>query len=179
MKDRTSLERGLVQVYTGNGKGKTTAALGLSLRAIGRGLKVIFFQFMKGQSYGELESVKRLSPDLTIIQLGRDGFVDRKYPEPRDYQLARAGVQLASEAISSGKYDIVVLDEMNCIVDFNLVKIEELISLIDSKSETLELVITGRNAHPDIIERADLVTEMKEVKHCFNAGQDARIGIEF
>lgn len=176
---KTQLDTGLVHVYTGNGKGKTTAALGLGLRAVGRGLRVIFFQFMKGQPYGELETVKRLSPDFSIVQLGRDGFVDRAAPEPRDYDLAKAGLQQAKLAIASGEYDLVILDEANCAVDFGLLSVDDLVATIEGKPERLELVITGRSAKPEILAKADLITEMKEVRHYFTQGQDARMGIEY
>jgi cob(I)alamin adenosyltransferase len=173
------LRQGLVQVYTGNGKGKTTASLGLSLRAAGHGLRVYVLQFMKGSTvYGELASAERLAPQLTIRQLGRDTFVSRSHPDPEDVRMARAGFDLALEIVASGDYDLVVLDEINCAVDFGLLPVQELKELIALKPAHTELVLTGRGAHPEIIELADLVTEMREIKHYYNSGQHARVGIE-
>jgi cob(I)alamin adenosyltransferase len=173
------LRQGLVQVYTGNGKGKTTASLGLSLRAAGHGLRVYVLQFMKGSTvYGELASAERLAPQLTIRQLGRDTFVSRSHPDPEDVRMARAGFDLALEIVTSGDYDLVVLDEINCAVDFGLLPLQELKELIALKPAHTELVLTGRGAHPEIIDLADLVTEMREIKHYYNSGQHARVGIE-
>ena len=112
------MERGLIQVYTGNGKGKTTAALGLALRAVGHGLKVLMIQFMKGKDNGELESAKRISPHLTIEQMGRETFISRAHPEPIDIQLAQEGFTLAKKAIENEEYDIVILDEINLAIDY-------------------------------------------------------------
>ncbi len=173
------LEAGLVQVYTGSGKGKTTASLGLSLRAAGHGLKVFVMQFMKGSTvYGELTSARRLAPELTIEQVGRESFVSRANPHPEDLRMAREGFARAQKIVLSGDYDLVVLDEINCAVDFGLVALDELKALVAAKPFHTELVLTGRGAHPDIIELADLVTEMREIKHYFNAGRAARTGIE-
>ena len=172
-------ENGLVQVYTGNGKGKTTASLGLAVRAAGHGLRVFVIQFMKGSTvYGELTSARRLAPELTIEQVGRESFVSRSNPHPEDLRMAREGFARARQLVLSGEYDLVVLDEINCAVDFGMVALEELKELIASKPLHTELVLTGRGAHPDIVELADLVTEMRDVKHYFNAGQAARRGIE-
>jgi cob(I)alamin adenosyltransferase len=173
------LSQGLVQVYTGNGKGKTTASLGLSLRAVGHGLKVYILQFMKGSTvYGELESACRLAPELTIEQVGRDTFVSRSHPASEDMDLARAGFEKAKRIVLSGDYDLVVLDEINCAVDFGLLPLEEVKELIRHKPQQTELVLTGRGVHPEIVELADLVTEMREIKHYYNSGQHARTGIE-
>lgn len=173
------LKGGLVQVYTGNGKGKTTASLGLAFRAAGHGLRVFVIQFMKGSTvYGELASARRLAPELTIEQVGRDSFVSRSNPHPEDLSKAREGFARAREIVLSGEYDLVVLDEINCAVDFNLVSLEELKALIAAKPVHTELLLTGRGAHPDIMALADLVTEMREIKHYFTAGQAARQGIE-
>lgn len=173
------MERGLIQVYTGNGKGKTTAALGLALRAVGHGLKVLMIQFMKGDiNYGEIEASKRLYPDLVIKQTGRDTFVSKTNPDPIDIELARKGFFLAREEILSKKYDVVILDEINVAVDYDLIPLSDLINLIDSKPDSVEIILTGRNAKPEVIERADLVTDMIEVKHYYHRGISARKGIE-
>jgi cob(I)alamin adenosyltransferase len=173
------LTEGLVQVYTGNGKGKTTASLGLAFRAAGHGLRVRILQFMKGSTvYGELESARRLAPEITIEQVGRDTFVSRSHPDPEDARLAREGFEKAKEIVLSGEYDLVILDEINCAVDFGLIPVTEVADLIRFKPAHIELVLTGRGAHPEIVELADLVTEMREVKHYFNSGRHARTGIE-
>jgi cob(I)alamin adenosyltransferase len=172
------LKKGLVQVYTGNGKGKTTASLGLAFRAAGHDFRVYVMQFMKGQTvYGELEAARRLGPNITIEQVGRRAFVSRE-PEPQDLEMAREAFGRARQLVSSGDYDLVVLDELNCAVDYGLVPLDEVKALIRQKAPHTELVMTGRGAHPDIIEMADLVTEMREIKHYYNAGQGARKGIE-
>jgi cob(I)alamin adenosyltransferase len=173
------MEKGLVQVYTGNGKGKTTASLGLALRAAGHGLKTFVIQFMKGNiQYGELESAKKLSPHLTIRQMGRETFVSKTNPDPMDIEWAQKGFALAKEVIASGDYDIVILDEINVAVDYGLIPLSDLLQLIDSKPATVELILTGRNAKPEIIEKADLVTEMVERKHYYKKGVKSREGIE-
>ena len=173
------LVQGLVQVYTGNGKGKTTASLGLALRAVGHGFKVRVLQFMKGSTvYGELETARRLAPLLTIEQVGRDIFVSRANPAAEDIRLAREGFAKAKEILFGGEYDLVILDELNCAVDFGLIPLDEVKTLIKSKPAHTELVLTGRGAHPEIVEMADLVTEMREIKHYYNSGQHARTGIE-
>lgn len=172
------MERGLVQVYTGNGKGKTTAALGLALRAVGHGLKVLIVQFMKGSSSGELEAAQKLSPYLTIKKMGRETFVFRNKIDPLDLKLAQEGFLLAKNAIENKEYDIVILDEINVAIDFGLIPLSDILQLLDSKPETVELILTGRNAKPEILERADLVTEMVEKKHYYSKGIPARKGIE-
>ena len=173
-----TLERGFIQVYTGNGKGKTTAALGLALRAVGRGLRVCVFQFIKGGGpYGEHLIADKLAPLFTIIQTGRPGWVNTK-DITEDRQTAQKALELARGIITSGEYDLVVLDEINGAVGFGLVDVEQVLELIILKPETMELVLTGRNAHEKVIEAADLVTEMREVKHYYKAGVPARIGIE-
>ena len=173
------LERGLVQVYTGNGKGKTTASLGLVFRALGHGLRIHVMQFMKGQTiYGELESAKQFAEQLTIEQVGSPKFIKVGQQTAADCEMAQAAFCRAQRLVASGDYDLVVLDELNCAVDFSLVKIDAVKEMIRTKPVHTELVITGRNVHPDIVELADLVTEMREIKHYFNAGQAARVGIE-
>lgn len=173
------MEKGLIQVYTGNGKGKTTAALGLALRAAGHGLKVMIIQFMKGNiPYGELESSKKLSPHLTIQQVGRETFVSKMNPDPMDIKLAQEGFTLAKKAIFSKKYDIIILDEINVAIDYGLIPLSELLDLLDQKPDGVELILTGRNAKPEVLERSDLVTEMVERKHYYKKGTLARKGIE-
>lgn len=173
------LERGIVQVYTGNGKGKTSAAFGLALRAIGRGLKVYVIQFIKGGfDYGELYVVDKL-PNFRLKAFGRGRFVTEKPPGKEDIKLAQEALQLAKEVVKSGKYDIVILDEINVALNLKLIKIEEVLELIKNKPKHVELVLTGRYAPDEIIEAADLVTEMKEVKHPYNKGFQARKGIEY
>ncbi|NWF94381.1 MAG: cob(I)yrinic acid a,c-diamide adenosyltransferase [Syntrophaceae bacterium] len=173
------MKKGLVQVYTGNGKGKTTAALGLALRAAGHGLKVLMIQFMKGNiQYGELEASKRLSPYLTIVQMGRETFVSKTNPDPADIKLAQEGFAFARTAIFSKEYEIVILDEINMAVDYGLIPLPDLLHLIDTKPDGVELILTGRNARPEIMDKADLVTEMVERKHYYQRGVQARKGIE-
>lgn len=173
------LERGCVQVYTGNSKGKTTAALGLAFRAVGRGLKVVMIQFMKGGGpYGEHIAAERLAPDLTIIPTGREGWVNKDNPAKEDITLAENALTLAKEKLLSGEYDLVILDEVNGAIGFGLIPVEDVLELISLRPATVELVLTGRNADPRIIEVADLVTEMVEIKHYYKAGVPARIGIE-
>ncbi len=173
------MEKGYIQVYTGNGKGKTTAALGLALRAVGRGLRVMMIQFSKGQhDYGELKAAERLAPYLTIVQMGRDTFISKDHPDPVDFQLAQKGFGAAREAIESRTYDIVILDEINVAVDYGLVALSDLLNLLDHKPDEVEIILTGRNAKPEVIERAHLVTEMVEIKHYYTQGVPARKGIE-
>jgi len=173
------LEKGLVQVYTGNGKGKSSAAFGLALRAIGRGLKVYIIQFIKGGfDYGELYIVDKL-PNLTLKAFGRGKFVTQKPAEKVDVEFAEEAMALAEEIVKSGEYDIVILDEINVALNLKLIKIEKALELIKNKPKHVELVLTGRYAPNEIIEAADLVTEMKEVKHPYNKGFQARKGIEY
>ena len=168
-----------MQVYTGNGKGKTTAAFGLALRAIGRGLKVYVIQFIKGGfDYGELYIADKL-PNLKLKAFGRGKFVTEKPAEKEDVKLAEEALALAEKVIKSGEYDIVILDEVNVALDLKLIKTEKVVELVKSKPRHVELVLTGRYAPKEIIEIADLVTEMKEIKHPFNKGQQARKGIEY
>ena len=173
------MEKGLVQIYTGDGKGKTTAALGLAMRAAGRGFSVFMVQFLKGRQYGELESAKKLSDRFKIVQSGLDSFVKKGEPSEEDLRLAREGLELARDAIRSGGYDIVILDEVNVAVELGVLKVEDVLHLIDERPVGVELVLTGRYAPPEFCERADLITEMKNVKHCYDVGVEMREGIEY
>ena len=169
---------GYIHVYTGPGKGKTTAALGLGLRAAGAGFKVHMVQFMKGRRYSELNAIDNL-PNFTFSQHGRDEFVSKEKPEQIDIDLAQQGFAHAREIINSSKYDLVILDEINVAVDYNLIALEDVRKLIEKKPEKLELVLTGRDAHPEITRIADLVTEMLEIKHPYQQGVLARKGVDF
>jgi cob(I)alamin adenosyltransferase len=172
------MRKGLVQVYTGDGKGKTTAALGLSLRAAGHGWKVLVIQFMKGRLYGELNSVKNI-PGFSIEQYGRDEFVDKKNPAPVDVELALKGFARAEEALRSGEYDMVVLDEINVALDFKLIEIEKVLKLISERATNTEVICTGRYATQSLVDIADLVTEMREIRHPYQKNIPMRMGIEF
>jgi len=173
------LEMGLVQVYTGNGKGKTSAAFGLALRATGRGLKVCIIQFIKGGfDYGELYVADKL-PGLKLKAFGRGKFVSEKKPDKEDVDLAEEALKTAEEAVKSREYDVIVLDEVNVALNLKLIRTERVLQLIKEKPGQTELVLTGRKAPKEIIEAADLVTEMVEVKHPYNKGFKARKGIEY
>lgn len=173
------LGKGCVQVYTGNGKGKTTAALGLALRAAGRGLKTYIGQFMKGQHYGELEAVKMAHPFITIEQYGKDTFIHvQDPPQEEDVRMAQEGLARAKQAMCSGEYDIIVFDEIITGHWFHLVSLAGMLEVIRSRPEGVEVVFTGRYAPPELIAAADLVTEMREVKHYSAEGVTARDGIE-
>ena len=173
------MEKGLIQVYTGNGKGKTTAALGLAFRAVGHGLKVLVIQFMKGNiHYGEFVFHKKLSPYLTIKQMGRETFVSKTNPDPVDIKLVQDGFAVAKKAIVGKEYDIIILDEINVAIDYGLIPITDLLHVLDTKPTGVELILTGRDARPEVMDRADLVTEMVERKHYFKSGISARRGIE-
>lgn len=167
---------GLVQVYTGDGKGKTTAALGLALRAAGWGLRSYIAQFMKGQDYGELHSLARLTPLITIEQFGQPSFI--RHASAEDLALAQQGLARALAALVSAEYNIVILDEICIALYFGLVRLEQVLELIDQRPAAVELVLTGRRAPQELIDRADLVTEMREIKHPFQQGVPARRGIE-
>jgi cob(I)alamin adenosyltransferase len=173
------LKKGLVQVYTGDGKGKTTAAFGLALRAIGRGLKVYIIQFIKGGfDYGELYVIDKL-PNVTLRAFGRGRFVVEQPPPKEDVRLAEEALELAEKVIKSGEHDVVILDEVNVALHLKLISLERVLELIKSKPKHVELILTGRYAPKEIIEIADLVTEMREIKHPYKRGYQARMGIEF
>ncbi len=171
--------KGYIQIYTGNGKGKTTAALGLALRAAGHGLKTYFCQFLKGQDYGEISAARKLSSLVTIEQFGRKGFIHvTENPDQEDIQRAQKGLRKCYKMMKSGEYQIIVLDEVNVAVHFNLFSEKEIHEFLDEKPEEVEVILTGRYAPKTFIKRADLVTEMKEVKHYYQKGIQARKGIE-
>jgi cob(I)alamin adenosyltransferase len=181
MKERIQDEKfkGYIQVYSGNGKGKTSAALGLALRAAGHGLETFFGQFLKGQDYGELSSIQKLSGLITIEQFGRRGFIHvTKNPDKEDIERAQKGLRKCSRMMKSGKYHVIVLDEINVAVHFNLLTEKDIHDFLDEKPEGTEVILTGRYAPQSFIERADLVTEMKEIKHYYKKGVKARPGIE-
>ncbi|HMC82256.1 MAG TPA: cob(I)yrinic acid a,c-diamide adenosyltransferase [Candidatus Polarisedimenticolia bacterium] len=173
---------GLVIVHTGNGKGKTTAALGLALRAVGHDFRVIMIQFVKGTWHtGELDSAKRLAPHLEILTAGRGFYkiLDDQLPPEEHRQAAREGLALAREKMKSGDYKMVILDEVNVAVSLGLLSLDDLLALVDEKPPDLHLVLTGRGAVPDLITKADLVTEMVLVKHPYDSGVDAQKGVDF
>ncbi len=168
----------MIHVYTGNGKGKTTAAFGLALRAAGAGKTIFIAQFVKGMPYAEIEAVIKFLPMITIRQYGLDCFIVNK-PTPKDIDAARNGLEEVRQIIQSGAYDMIVLDEANIAIYYKLFSLEELISVIQLRPDQTEIIITGRYAPRELIDIADVVTEMKEVKHYFTSGVQARKGIEF
>jgi cob(I)alamin adenosyltransferase len=172
------MKQGLVQIYTGDGKGKTTAALGLALRAAGRSLKVFIAQFAKGMFYGEVEALKRFAPQITLHQYGRKTFIHDE-PNEADVRLAREGWREIQEVMVRGECDLLIVDEIGIALHYRLVTLEEVRELIRRKPESMELVLTGRKIPEELYSRADLITEMREIKHYYNAGVPARKGIEF
>ncbi len=169
----------ILQVYTGDGKGKTTAALGAALRASGHGWKVFLLQFMKGSpDYGELKAAALL-PNLEIVQKGLPTFVERGNPSEEDCRLAAEGFALAREAISNGKYRMVILDEANVAMEYGLLDVKEVVEMLLGRPNDVEVILTGRGAPPEIVEIADTVTRMEEIKHHYQRGIPAREGIEY
>lgn len=177
IQERKGLSAGYVHVYTGDGKGKTTAAIGLAIRAAGAGLKVLFAQFIKGGVYSEIAALRALAGNITVRQYGRGRFIKGE-PCQEDIDAAKRGLTEVKQALSDGSYDVVVLDEANIAIQFNLFGVEKLVELIACKPPNVELVVTGRYAHPFLLDCADVVTEMKEVKHYYQKGITARVGIE-
>ncbi len=169
--------KGYVQVYTGDGKGKTTAALGLSLRAAGAGLRVFICQFMKSGDYSEIRALKKFSDLITVEQFGTGKFIKGK-PAPDEIAAGQKGLARLKAAVLSGNFDVVIAEEANVAVSCGLFSVTELCDIIDQKPDHVELIITGRGAAPEVIDRADLVTEMKAVKHYYFHGVQARVGIE-
>ena len=173
------LSKGYIQIYTGNGKGKTTAALGQALRAAGNDLKTFVVMFMKDFPYGELSGLKLMRKWIRLEQYGNDRFVFRKQaPDENDFQAAKLAFAQARRAMLSNNYDLVILDEVCVAIYYSLVKTEDIVSLMAEKPETVELILTGRYCPPELIEKADLVTEMQEIKHYYQKGVVARKGIE-
>jgi cob(I)alamin adenosyltransferase len=175
-------EGGLVIVYTGKGKGKTTAALGMALRAIGHDQKICMIQFIKGSwHYGEMSSSKKLEPDFELTAVGKGfvGILDDKTPKETHEKIAQEAIHISREKILSEKYDIVILDEVNYAVNLGLVDVQQVLDLIRIKPQKVSLVLTGNHARQQVIDAADLVTEMKEVKHPFQRGIRAKKGIDF
>ena len=175
-------KNGLTIVYTGKGKGKTTAALGIALRATGYKKKICMIQFIKGSwHYGEMESSKRLEPEFEMVAIGKGfvGIIDDKSPKEDHQKIAKEAIRISNEKIQSEKYDIVILDEVNYAVNLNLISLDDVLNLIKSKPENVDLVLTGNYAKEEVIEVADLVTEMKEIKHPFQKGIKAKEGIDF
>lgn len=170
-------EKGYLQVYTGDGKGKTTAAMGLALRCAGAGGRVFLGQFVKGMHYAELDALARFADSITVRQFGRDCFIVRE-PEDEDIRLAREGLAECEQALRSGAYDLVVLDEASIAVHYRLFSTAELLAAIAARPPHVEVVVTGRRAPPELVARADLVTEMREIKHYYQGGVVAREGIE-
>lgn len=168
----------MIQVYTGDGKGKTTAAFGLALRALGHGWRVLVVQFMKGdEQAGELRAARRFE-NLEVRQFGLKTFVPRGNPGAEDLRIAREGLEYARNAIRSGRYQLVILDELNCALDYGLVPLAEVLRLIEECPAEVELVITGRNAPAELVERADLVSEVREIRHPYQKGMGNRVGID-
>jgi cob(I)alamin adenosyltransferase len=173
-KDET---RGYIQVYTGNGKGKTTAAIGLAIRAAGAGLKVFIAQFIKMGDYSEIKALKRFSDLITVEQFGLGRFTDGK-PLPEDIEAAQKGLKRIKAIMAEEEYKVIILEEANVAAKFGLIRVQDLLGLIINKPYDAELVITGRYASARVIENADLVTEMIPIKHYFEKGVPARVGIE-
>jgi cob(I)alamin adenosyltransferase len=199
------LEQGLVQVYTGTGKGKTTASLGLALRAVGHNLKVVMIQFMKSGDTGELFAIERYVPHISIVQCGKEALDEKQLkifgfegveekrrenkltedevyvflPDEEEREACRRGVELAKKLVMSGTVDVVILDEINCVMDKNLVDVNEIVELIKNKPRHVELILTGRGAPEQILDVADYVSEIRRVKHPYDKGILARKGIEF
>lgn len=169
----------MIQVYTGNGKGKTTAALGQALRALGHGHKVFMIQFMKGRAYGELLACQKCLPDFTIVMSGRDQFVKKGDPEEVDLRMAREGFELAKKVVQEGRHQMLILDEINVAVDYGLLPLQEVLDFLRSCPPEMEVVCTGRYAPPELVELADLVSEVREIKHHYRQGVQMREGIEY
>lgn len=168
--------KGYVQVYTGNGKGKTTAAIGLAIRSVGAGKKVYIAQFVKGLKYSEIKSLEKIE-NIDVEQFGLKCFITDK-PKQEDIVVAQKGLEQVRLISMSEKYDVIIMDEANIAVYFKLFSVDDLLDIIKNKNDKIELVITGRYADPKLVEQADLVTEMKEIKHYYNKGVEARQGIE-
>lgn len=176
---RERLAQGLIHVYTGDGKGKTTCALGLALAAVGQGFKVFVVQFFKGRATGESRAAARLAPELTLRYFGRPGLVNLRSPAPEDLALLREAWTLARGVLAAGDHDLVILDEINLALAHRLIPLEEALDALRQRPPWVEAVLTGRQAPPELVEMADLVTEMRPVKHYYQAGVKSRRGIEW
>ena len=179
----SSMEKdGLTIVYTGKGKGKTTAALGIALRATGYKKKICMIQFIKGSwHYGEMDSSKRLEPEFEMIAVGKGfvGIIDDKSPKEDHEKIDKEAIRISNEKIHSGTYDIVILDEINVAIDFNLIPLEDVMKLLEEKPGKVEIVLTGRYADPELVRQADIVSEMLEIKHPYQRGVQSRKGIDW
>jgi len=175
------IRRGLIIVNTGPGKGKTTAAMGTGLRAVGQGLKVLMLQFLKGSwHYGELDAVKAFGDNFVMKQMGR-GFVKvgGAEPDPEDVKMVEEAWNESRAAILSGQWDLVILDEINYAISYGMLDPAKVVEALQQKPEMVHVILTGRNAHPTIVELADTVTEMRQVKHAYEKGVEAQRGIEY
>ena len=182
MDKEASSQDGMVIVYTGNGKGKTTAALGVALRAIGHGFKVCMVQFIKGEwHYGELNSLKKLEPDFELIVAGKGfiGIIDDDHTFGEHVRAAKTALSIVEQKISQGYFDVVILDEINYAVNIGVLKLEDVMKIVQSRPKKVSLILTGNHAREEIISLADLVTEMREIKHPFKKGIKAKKGIDF
>ncbi len=174
------MRKGYIQIYTGDGKGKTTAAVGLAVRALADDLRIFFCQFLKGEESGELAFLKGISDKIDIHLCGLNKFcTNRKNPAKDQIDAAKRGLELSKKAIFSGKYDIVILDEINVALYFNLLKIEDVLHILQNKPSSVEIILTGRNASKELYDYADLISEIREIKHYFQKGVRARKGIEY
>lgn len=174
----SKLEKGYIQIYTGDGKGKTTAALGLAMRAVGAGFKVYIAQFLKGMKYSEHKTIaEKFKTEITLEQFGTDKYI-RGNPEPEHIEVCKRGFKRIKEVLKSGEFDVVILDEIIIVLFFKIMTIEDILEIIILKPNNVELILTGRRAPQELIDRADLVTEMKEIKHYYQKGVQARKGIE-
>jgi cob(I)alamin adenosyltransferase len=172
--------KGLIIVFTGSGKGKTTAAMGMAFRAAGHGLKTLMIQFIKGsRRYGELDAAERLSPHFQIMPMGKGFIFGKGGPNAADAEAIREAWGFFREKMSSGEFQMIILDEINYVIDYGLLPVEEVLRALEAKPEGLHLVLTGRNARAEVVEKADLVTEMKAIKHPYKNGILAQKGIEF
>jgi cob(I)alamin adenosyltransferase len=170
--------KGIVLVITGNGKGKSTAGFGCALRALGHGFRVAVVQFLKGRTYGELDVLRSL-PRTDVWQFGRNAFVDPKRLDPRDVALARAGLDKAWEIVRGGAHDLLILDEINVAADFGMVPLEEVLELVRTRPRWMDVIATGRSAPAPLVEAADTVSEVREIKHHFRKGIESRAGMEY
>ncbi len=173
------MEKGYIHIYTGNGKGKTTSSIGLAIRAVGSSKKVFFGQFMKQGDYSEIKILKERFPEITIKQFGNNKFVYDYKPTDIQIEQAKEGFEYIKDVIINGDYDIVILDEICVVIFLEMIDVDEFIEVVKNKKESMELVLTGRYAHDKLVDIADLVSEIKEVKHYFNENVRARVGIEF